>query len=217
MATEKLIDNVTVTRNKIYKGAGRLVVSDPDVLTSFPGVLESVINPASPKSGAAYALADGWTDLGPTTEDGITLQRTISASDGIALDQRKSNLDEGEPEDTTMSLETELLHTDLDTLKIVWQGGNKRTIADAGTNVAQHSLDFDAPQTFTERMLAVIQEDPKSGKLRVFAFRKAIPDVDSELVIQSNEATGLPASFMLRTDTTVNEGSGQFGKVYEED
>lgn len=216
--TTHMIDSITVTRTKIYKGAGWLVVSDPDVLTSFPGVLESVINPATPADGGtAYELVTGWLSMGPTTEDGITIKRTAEIGDGIPLDQRQTNLDAGEPENWSMQLETSLLHTDLDTVNRAWEAGTKRTIAASGTNVAQHSLDLDAPQTFTERMAAVIQEDPSSGGFRVFAFRQTLPQVDSEFNIQSKEATGLPYTLTLKADETISEGSGQFGKIFEED
>jgi hypothetical protein len=216
--TAKMIDSITVTRDSIYKGPGRLVASDPDTLTSFPGALESIMNPASPVAGTAYALATGWIDLGPTTEDGIILRREAELSEGIPLDQRRANLDEGEPENWLMELETTLLHTDLDNINKTWEAGTKRTIAASGSNVAQHSLDLDAPANFTERMAAVIQEDPKSGKLRAFAFRNAIPQVDgSEMNIQENEATGLPLKLKLRMDESISEGSGQFGKIFEED
>jgi hypothetical protein len=216
--TTKMIDQITVTRDKVYKGAGRLVVSDPDLLSSFPGAIESVMNPSSPVTGTAYALAAGWIDLGPTTEDGIILRREAELSEGIPLDQRRANLDEGEPENWMMELESTLLHTDLDNINKAWEAGTKRTIAASGSNVAQHSLDLDAPASFTSRMAAVIQEDPKSNGFRVFVFRDAIPQVDgSELNIQENEATGLPLKLKLRMDESIAQGSGQFGKIFEED
>jgi hypothetical protein len=213
-----MIDRITVTRDEIYKGAARLVVSDPDVLTSFPGRLESVMQPSAPISGTAYELASGWDDLGPTTEDGIAIRREAELSDGIALDQRKTNLDEGEPEDWSMEAESTLMHTSLENFQKAWQGGTLRAFAQDGSHVAQHALDLDAASSFTERMAAFIQEDPKSGKLRVFAFRTAIPQVDgSEVTLQSGEATGLPLKLKLKADPAISEGSGQFGKIYEED
>ena len=204
-----LIDNVTVTRTKVYKGAARLVVDDgTETFSSFPGAFDSVMNPAT------YELQAGLTDLGPTSEDGVTISRSADLSEGIPLDQRKTNLDEGEPESWEMAAEATLMHTDLDNFQIAWEGGTKRTIA---SPTAQHSLDLDAASAFTERMAFFIQEDPISKKLRLFAFRKAVPQVDGEVNIQSNEATGLPLSLKLKADETVSEGSGQFGKIFEID
>lgn len=215
----QMIDSITVTRTKVYKGAARLVISDPDQVTSFPGRLESVMQPSVPVSGTAYELTTGWSDLGPTTEDGVTIRREAELGDGIALDQRNTNLDEGEPENWSMELETTLLHTDLATFQIAWEGGTLRNHDADASHVAQAALDLDAPANFTERMIAAIQEDPasSSGKLRLFVFRKAIPQVDgSEVSLQSGEATGLPVTFKLKADETVSEGSGQFGRIYEE-
>jgi len=215
-----MIDAITVTRTKIYKGAARLVVSDPDLLTSFPGRLESVMNPAEPITGTAYALATGWVDLGPTTEDGVTVRREAELSDGIPLDQRTTNLDEGEPEKWAMTAEATLMHTDLETIQKAWEGGTLRSYPEDAAHVAQHALDMDAPSAFTQRMAAFIQEDPHpdSEKLRVFVFRQTTPAVEgTEMNLQSKEATGLPLTLNLKADTSISEGSGQFGKIYEED
>ena len=215
--TSYMIDAITVSRDKMYQGSGRLVVSDPAVLTSFPGVMESVMNGASPVSGVAYALTTGWIDLGPTTEDGITLTRAAELSEGIPLDQRKTNLSEGEPDKWSMGLETALLHTTLENIQKVWQGSSLRSIDVSASNVAQRSLSLDAPPAFTERMLALIQEDPTNGNLRVFVFRQAKPKVDgAELSVKKSEVTGLPASFTLSADPAISDGYGQFGMIYEE-
>ena len=90
MATH-MIDSVTVTRESVFKGAGWLVVSDPDVLSSFPGRLESVMQPSVPADAGetAYALETGWTSLGPTPEDGFTITREAEIGDGIPIDQRQ--------------------------------------------------------------------------------------------------------------------------------
>ncbi len=215
--TTYLIDAITVSRDKMYKGAGRLIVSDPTVLTSFPGIMESVINGASPVTGDAYALASGWIDLGPTTEDGITLRREAELSEGIAIDQRKSNLDEGEPDSWSMQLETALMHQTLENFQYAWEGGSLRSYDAGASNVAQRSLSLDAPANFTERMLALIQEDQKNGNLRVFVFRKATPRVDgSEIVAQKNDPSTLPVSFTLKIDPDIAVNYGQFGTIYEE-
>jgi hypothetical protein len=209
--TTRMIDAITVTRDEIYKGAARLVMSDPDTLTSFPGRMESVMNLST------YALVTGWIDLGPTNEDGVTVRRAAEVSEGIPLDQRQTNLDEGEPESWSMEAESTLIHTSLANFQKAWEGGTLRAHAADGSYAAQHALDLDAPSTWTERMAVFIQEDPKSGKLRMFAFRKTVPQVDGEVTLKSKEATGLPLKLKLREDTSVSIGYGQFGKIFEED
>jgi len=207
----KMIDAIAVDRNEIYKGAARLVYSNPATLTSFPGRFESVMS-------ATYVLASGWVDFGATTEDGVMIRREASLSDGIPVDQRRSPLDEGEPETWNMSAETTMLDTSLANLAIIWQAGTLRAHVAAGGNAAQHALDLDAPGTFTSRMMAAIQEDPKTGKLRMAVFRKVTPKVDgSELSMSRTAASELPATFTLASDEDVAEGSGQFGRIYELD
>lgn len=208
----QMIDSISVDRNTIYKGAARLVYSNPATLTSFPGRFESVMNVTT------YALVSGWTDLGATTEDGVTITREAELSDGIPVDQRLTPLNEGEPEAWTMAMETTLLNTSLTNIALAWQAGTLRAHAAAGGKVAQHILDLDAATSFTERMVCAIQEDPKTDKLRMACFRKVTPKVDgSELSMNRTEASELPVSFTLAADEDVGEGSGQFGRIYEID
>ncbi len=212
----RMLDAMSVLRTEIYKGAARIVISNPTILTSFPGRMESVINPAVPISGTAYALASGWVDLGPTNTDGITVGRSADLSDGIEVDQRQANLDEGEPDGWEMSMEAVLLHTTLANFNYTWAAGTQRAHA-VGDQVAQSSLTLDAPTSFTERMIAAIQQDAKRNQMRVIVFRKAVPQADSEMVMTKTDPSELPATFTLRTDPSVDTGAGQFGIIYEED
>lgn len=210
--TTKMIDAITVDRDNIFKGACRLIYSDPGTLTSFPGRFESVMNPDT------YALQSGWSDFGATTEDGVTITREAELSEGIALDQRNTPISKGEPEDWNMGLETVLLDQSLDNIALVWQAGTNRAHAAGGGTAAQHILDLDAPSAFTERMVAAIQEDPETGKLRMACFRKVKPKADnSELKMSRTAASELPAAFTLNADEDVSEGSGQFGRIYSMD
>ena len=207
-----MIDAITITRSKIYKGGSRLIYSDPDTLTSFPGRFESVMN------ATTFALESGWSDFGATTEDGVTLTREAELSEGIPLDQRVTPLNENEPEKWTMALEATLISTDLDNIALAWEAGTNHALAEGGGYAAQHALDLDAPTSFTERMLGVIQEDPKSSKLRMAVFRVAKPKVEGgELSISRTDASELPATFTLTTDPNISAGYGQFGRIYELD
>jgi len=208
----KMIDSISIDRDTIYKGAARLIYSDPDTLTSYPGRFESVMN------ATTYALVSGWEDFGATTEDGVTITREAELSDGIQVDQRATPLNVGEPESWGMSLETTLLNTSLASLAIAWEAGINHAYSADSTYAAQHALDLDAPTSFTERMLCAIQEDPLTSKLRMACFRKATPKVDgSELAMARTAASELPASFSLSADEDIAEGYGQFGRIYELD
>lgn len=200
-----------VSRDKIWRGASRIIVGDPDVVAAFPEKIEDIINLTT------YVLAAGWSDVGPTTEDGVKVRREIATFDGIAVDQLKTKLDEGEPENTTMSVEMTLLHTDLNTLAMAWEGNAPEAIAGGGGVVAQHSMALDPPVAFTERHLGIIQRDEVTGLHRVFVFRKAIPQVEDEIGISSGEASELPFKLACKPDTTVDFGNGLFGMMFEED
>jgi len=201
-----LVSNITVERNDVWKGASYLVYGN---LASFPGELESVINPTT------YALAVGLTALAPTSEDGVAIHRVTESEEGIPIDQRNLALDVGEPGETTMEMSTTLLKTTVDTLKIIW--GTPDPVDVTGSVVTQKRLPLNAPSSWTERQVYVIQEDAKTGRLRVFALRKAVPNVDSELNVQRSEATGLPTAFHFRPDTTLADHHGPYGFIFEEE
>lgn len=201
-----LIDTISVTRNQVFKGPCYIAYAPTS--TSFPGELESVINPTT------YALDAAWTEICPTTEDGATLRRSVEVFDGIPIDQKKSNLSEGEPDSWTQEVTFTPVNTTTDVLQIIWAAGDVQAVT--GSVVNQQRLPLSAPATFTERLLAVIQEDPETTRMRVAVFRKAIPQVDSEMNIQDSEASGAPATFKCREDTTIGAHHGTFGVILEE-
>lgn len=210
----QMIDAITIDEDRIYKGAARLVQR---VSTNFPAKLEDVMNPAVPAAGVAYALASGWIDIGATTDDGVKLARSVKLTDGIKIDQRNVNIRKGDPDTWEMGLEATLLETSLENFQIAWAAGTLATLAVSGTRVAQHSLSLDGPASLTERQFAFAQEDPTTGKLRVFAFRKAMPVVDSDTTAKSGDPSTLPLKMDLQTDTNIAVGAGQFGLIFEED
>lgn len=217
-----LFDSV-VTESKIWRGAARVLIAPSG--TSFPGVLESVIQPKTPATGShavPYALGNAWTDIGGTSEDGVAITRGFEGEDGVAVDQLKAPLFEGDPRSWTMRVGLSMLETSYDKMAIAWELPTASVIA-AGTgpdyNVAQHKALFSAPDTLTERLLAIVQQKPQSsGELRAFVFRKAkLAPEDSELAVQSGEASGLPVTFNCHADTTIDNDADQFGVMFEED
>jgi len=200
-----LIDSITVTRNKTFKGASYVAYG---TLASFPGALESVINPTT------YALVGGLTALCPTSEDGVALTRSADSQDGFAVDQKTTMVDEGEPENWAQEVSFTLLDSTVDVLAVVWEAGTPATIV--GSAVTQKRLSLGSPASYTERQLYIIQEDPVTLRMRVFAFRKAVPQVDSEMNIQRTDAAGVPVTFKCRADTTQAEHRGPFGYIFEE-
>lgn len=202
-------DNITVTRNNIWKGTAQIAVSTASY-TSFPGELESIINPTT------YVLAAGLTPLGGTSEDGVALSRTAELSDGIVIDQLQSPLDEGEPESWSMEATFTLMESHLNNWAYAWEGGTPQAIA--GSLVNQHMMPLGTPAAFSEKMFFAIQEDAKTGRLRVIAMRQTKPKVDgSEINLQRGSASGIPVKLTVEANETVAEHHGPFGKVFEED
>lgn len=207
---DSVLDAMTISRNSVFRGAARAVYAA--AAKTFPTKIEDVIDLSS------YALASGWSDLGATNDDGFTLRRSVEVFDGIPIDQLKVKLDEGEPETWSMEAECTLMETTLSKMQIVWQGGTLETIAAGSGTVAQHALPLDAPVSFTSRRFAFIQQDAKTERIRVFAFRDVIPQVDgSDLKMSANEGSPLPSKFKIKMDTSIAIDAGQFGKVFEED
>lgn len=204
MAT--LFDSV-VTEGNIWKGAARLLYADD--ATSFPGEMESVINPET------YALGEGWNDFGGTTEDGVTITREFEGFDGIGVDQLGYPVFEGDPAEWSMALAASLLETDPDNLAIVFELPAATDVS--GSSVEQKKLVFNAPTTLTERMVAAVQQHSENDNLRVFVFRKAQPTPESrEMVLAKSEGTAVPITFDLQADTDVADADGPFGALYRE-
>ena len=197
---------ITVTRSKTWKGPCYVAVGNLD---SFPGELETIIHPTT------YAFNGSLTVMCPTTTDGATINRAAEVDDGIAMDQKASPMDEGEPTSWSMEATLTLLDTTVEMFKIAWETPDHVVVS--GSVVGQKRLPIGAPDAFTERELYIVQEDPKTGRMRAWAFREAVPQVDSEINVQTEEATGLPVTFRIRADPTIAEHHGPFGFEFEED
>ncbi len=214
-----LFDNV-VDKSKVWRGAARLLYAPTG--TSFPGCLESVIQPKTPADphAVAYALTSPWVDFGGTTEDGITIAREFTGMDGVPVDQLMYNLFEGDPTNWTMRAGANLLHTDVATLAIAWELPATVAIgADTGPDykVAQSKLLFSAPTELTDRLVAAVQQHPDEDNLRVFVFRSAkLSPAAREMVLRKTAGTSLPIEFELEPDTTVDADQDPFGALYEE-
>jgi len=200
------LDSV-VSGARIWKGAAPLLYANAG--TSFPGEIESVINPTT------FALGSGWNDFGGTTQDGVTITREFEGSDGIEVDQLAYTIWDGEPDEWSMMLAASLLETDPDNLAIVFE--LPTAVDHSGTSVEQKHVAFSAPTSLTTRMIAAVQQHSENENLRVFVFRDAKPTPDSrEMVLAKTEGTAAPVEFELEADTTVADADGPFGMLYRE-
>lgn len=206
---DTLTSVMTLDENKIYRGPSRLLYGR--IGLTAPVKIEDVIDPTT------YALASGYYDWGMTDEDGVNISRESELFDGIPLDQRKTNLYEGEPENWMMALSTNMVDADLDTLIRAWELGDKTTLTSEAGRVAQTYTTIGAPQAMTERRMAVVQEDNKTGRLRLFWFRKCIPMQEaSETQIFDGGAALVPLSVKIDQDLDVTDAQGPFGLIFEE-
>lgn len=205
---DTLTSVMTLDENKVYRGPSRLVAGR--IGLTAPTKIEDVIDPTT------FVLASGYFDLGFTSDDGVSVNRSMETFDGIAIDQRKTNIYEGQPENWTMSLTCDLVDTDVATMAIVWELGDTTTLeADVG-QIAQTRTTIGAPQSLTERRVAVLHQDNKTERLRMLWFRKVIPmQEDSETQIYDGGASMLPLSMKIDQDLDVTDANGPFGLVFE--
>jgi len=197
-----LFDGVVI-ENRVYRGAGRVVWAPKG--TPFPISISDVINLTT------YALVAPWADLGGTTKDGITIVRGLDKLDPVMPDQLPAGILRNQPVNWRGTVAFSLLHTDLDTLKQILEGGS----ITSGTG--ERYLDLGTPETLTEILLAVIQKHSKTGKHRMFAFRRCtLAGEDIEMAIQSEEATALPVTFDLEPDLSISDLKANLYRIFEE-
>jgi len=215
-----LFDNV-VDSAKVWRGAALVLWADET--QSFPGKLESVIQPKTPNDPHAtqYAIGSGWNVMGGTTTDGVTITREFEGQEGVEVDQLTTPLFQGDPTGWTMQVSFSLLHTDPSSLKIGWELPAIETIA-ANTSgpdykVAQKKAKFSAPSLLTEYRLAVVQQHPSTEKLRCAVFRRArlLPEA-KEMSMSKADASAMPMTFSCQPDTAVAQSADIFGALYEE-
>lgn len=218
--TAKLLSNI-VAQNNVWRGAARVVYAASS--QSFPGKLESIIAPSTPKDPHAtpYALADGWSDMGPTTTDGVTVTRGFEGEDGVEVDQSNVALFEGAPSSWDVTLAFTLAHTDPDSLAIAWELPTKRSYAkdESGPDykVAQTYSKLAAPTALTSRRIAFIQQHPTTSLLRAFVFRDVtLAPGESELILNRANASFMPMNLVANPDTDVSEAEDIFGGIFEE-
>jgi hypothetical protein len=206
-----LVDALAINESDIWRGGHRLLLGDLSTPPSFPSKIEDVINPTT------YVLAAGWTDIGATTEDGFRLTPEWDTVDGVPIDQRDTPLFGGNINNIRINGTATAMYTDLATLRVTWAivGASSAIAAGAGT-VAQHVAPIGEVSSLPERMVAIVQEHEKTGKLRVVAFRRAKLSSPGELPFSSREVSRNEFTLTFLPDNAITDGSS-FGKIFEED
>lgn len=198
----ELFDGIT-TESKVYKGAGRVIFAP--VGWVFPEEIADVIDPDT------FVLASAWEDFGATTPDGITVSRNFEKDAGVEVDQMSTNILRGNVKNWTGKVTMTLLHSSLEMMKIAFEA------ADIDTGNGERTMDVGAPIAVSEQRLAVIQKHSKTGKLRIFAFRKAsISAEEISLAFKADTATGIPLSFDVEPDLDIGEASTNMFRIIEQ-
>ncbi len=211
MATA-LVKAFSIADTKLWKGGCRIVVGAVGGGGVFPTTMEDVIDLTD------MGLVAPWTDFGATTDDGFTISRSWDEIDGVATDQRDFLLREGSVENVTMTGTATSLYTDITTLAYLWGLGTVVTVAlvvGPPAKRAHKKANLGTVTDVTPRLFCILQQNNVSGKLRMFAFRKARITSPGDLNLQSRVTASNEFTVNFDPDPAIIDGS-DFGILFEE-
>lgn len=195
------------TPEAVNRGAGRLMYAS--ISSSFPTEIGDVIN----LSTYAARTANGWYDLG-STKGGIQISFNNS-EEAIDVDQINGDIDTFVT-GNEMSVSTSLAESTLDRLSLAWEGDD--VTVNAVPTVPEKVTGFGPFESYTQRRLAVGSRNSKSGKLRLFVFRKA-NRAPQESTIEFNK-TGtqqvIPIRFNILPDTSISTVRQRYGQAFDQ-
>jgi hypothetical protein len=203
-----LFDNV-VSESKVYKGAGRIVwgAKTSDGGPAFPEKIEDVINLDT------FVLASGWTDLGATTRDGVSVTRSVEMEDGVETDQLAVAILTGTPKKWAGQVGCSMLHTDVASLQLAFESPAASEVG--GSEGTQYKLAVGSPTALTERQMCVIQKHSSENRYRMLAFRRLImASNEIELALQAENASKIPMKWDMNPDLNEEAMENMF-VVYE--
>ena len=195
------------TPEAVNRGAGRLMYAS--MSTTFPTAISAVIN----LSTYAAQTGGGWFDLG-STKGGIQISFNNS-EESIDVDQINSDIDTYVT-GAEMSVSTTLAETTLDRLAFAWEGD--AVTINAVPTTPEKNTAFGPFEDYTQRRLAVGARNTKSGKLRLFVFRKAnrAPQ-DSQIEFnKAGEQQTIPVRFNILPDTSIATVRARYGVAFDQ-
>lgn len=206
--TTALAKALVVDETKMYRGENRVLLGTLGT-TVFPDTIEDII------SLTTFLPTTNWVDLGVTSTDGITIERSQDVDEGIEIDQRDYALRRGRLSNISYTITGSLMYTDNATLKKVWNSPLLTTIAAvSGTNVAQTVIDLGSPPSLTRYPIAILQQDDKSGKIKAYVFRQAMFTETGGIAINRSDPSMLEITMEVDPDTSQTDGT-DFGRVFE--
>ncbi len=164
-----------------------------------------------------YEVKNGWVDLGPTL-GGITVSHN-NTEQTYTIDQLNADIF-SLPNGGEMSVSAAVSRINLETMKILWEGGTISTIAGSGNR----HMPFGPFESYTQRRAAVVSQRPSldggvtPGKIQVTYFRitQRSPQ-ESSLVWQKEGTQRAPAfTWKVIADTTVQDARARWGGFFDE-
>lgn len=164
-----------------------------------------------------YECKPGWLDLGPTL-GGITISHN-NTEQTYTVDQINADIFTL-PNGATMTIASAVSKTDLDTMKLLWEGGAISTIAASGNR----RMGLGPFLSYTQRRVGLISERPSldgdvtPGALQVVYFRITQREpAESTLVYQKEGTQRAPAfTWKVLPDTTIVDPRERFALVFDQ-
>ena len=200
----------TVNTRNIMVGAGHLYISKADTRTALPAA-PAATAPALPASyKTALDTATDWRYVGATS-GGVEVTMSPDTAD-VEVDQMKDAalvFNTGQ----TMTVGTELAEPTLANLLVSW-GMRSTDLVGAGDTLNLAAL----PDELVERSIALVgnapNQDISTGKReRVYFGRRVVAVDGGGHTLARTEATTLPVSFRLLSDTT--QVGSEYGTIVD--
>lgn len=186
---------------------------------AFTGGTTPVAAVATTTAGVGlYDVKSGWLDLGPTL-GGITVTHN-NGEQTYTVDQVNADIFTL-PNSTEMSVASAVSRNDIDTMKILWEGG---TITVNGTT-GDRFLPLGTITSYTQRRAAILGQRPSldggitPGGVYALFFRIAQRSPQESSIVWNKEGTQQTIAFTWKAiaDTTVADPSARFGGVLDEE
>lgn len=164
-----------------------------------------------------YDVKAGWLDLGPTL-GGITVTHN-NGEQTFTIDQINADIFTI-PNNTEMTVAAAVSRNDIDTMKILWEGGTIATIAASGNR----NLPLGTIQQYAQRRCCVLAQRPSldggvtPGGIRGVFFRITQRSPQESSLVWNKEGTQQTIAFTWKVlaDTTVTDATARFGNVFDE-
>lgn len=193
------------------QGAGRVLVADPDAVTSEPNGVEDFV--VLTTGGTQYDATTPWEDVG-FTKTGINITRN-NTEETFDVDQLRGVI-KRRPGDWEMSVGTQLAESTLETFAEAWTLPDATAVSKTAPQLSERQMGLSAPIVYVPRSVAVLFQFP-DGVIRVFYFRNCVRAAqESGFTLQkTGEQVSLPIRWNALTDSEAAVGH-EFGTIFEQ-